>query len=167
MVNVPISAMRTTLSALLITCLWHATASGQCAPAPDSPYFFRNLSEQRAEAKIDVNAAVFEQQLSDSFSSRSLEGKLLNKRDFIAVELAARPAIKGRRFYSISNYSLLEHRKGYTVASYQLIEGVTGNGAPQLVELQLREVYEVIDGKWRLASVEATPAVAPATAAVN
>jgi len=157
--------MRAAISGFLLLCLWQSAAFGQCAPAPDSPYFFRNLSEQRAEAKIAVNAAVFEQQLSDTFSSRAMNGKLLNKRDFIAVELAEKPATRGRRFYSISNYTLLEHRKGYTVASYLLIEGVTGDGAPQLVELQLREVYEVIDGKWRLASVEATPAAPPPTAA--
>jgi len=159
--------MRTAFPVLTLALAWHSAAFGQCAPAPDSPYFFRNLSEQRAEAKIAVNAGVFEQQLSDTFSSRAQDGKLLNKRDFIAVELAPKPAIQGRRFYSISNYTLLEHRKGYTVASYLLIEGVTGNGAPQLAELQLREVYEVIDGKWRLASVEATPQAAPASAAVN
>ena len=161
-----ISAMRTTVLGLLLAGLWQSAAFGQCAPAPDSPYFFRNLSEQRAEAKIAVNAAVFEQQLSDTFLSRGADGKPLNKRDYIAVELAARPAIPGRRFYSINNYTLLEHRKGYTVASYVLIEGVTGNGAPQLVESQLREVYEVVDGKWRLASVETAPA-APPTTAVN
>ena len=153
-----ISAMRTSVSGLLLACLWQSAAFAQCAPAPDSPYFFRNLSEQRAEAKIEINATVFEQQLSDTFTSRSTDGKLLNKRDFIAAELAARPARSGRRFYSISNYTLLEHRKGYTVASYLLIEGTTGNGAPQLVELQLREVYEVVDGKWRLAAVDARPA---------
>lgn len=153
--------MRTALPALILAFTWQSAAVGQCAPAPDSPYFFRNLSEQRAEAKIVANASVFEQQLSDTFSSRALDGKLLNKRDFIAVELAARPKTSGRRFYSISNYTLLEHRKGYTVASYLLIEGSTGNGAPPLVELQLREVYEVVDGKWRLASVEAAPASQP------
>jgi len=157
--NVPIS---TALAALLLACLWQSAAFAQCAPAPDSPYFFRNLSEQRAEAKIAVNAAVFEQQLSDTFQSRAADGKPLNKRDFIAVELAARPAVAGRRFYSISNYTLLEHRKGYTVASYLLIEGVTGNGTPHLAESQLREVYEVVDGKWRLASVEAMPIAVPA-----
>ncbi len=157
-----ISTMRATVSVLLLTCLWQSAAFAQCAPAPDSPYFFRNLSEQRAEAKIAANAAVFDQQLSDSFTTRSPEGKLLNKTDFIATELAAKPDRSGRRFYSISNYTLLEHRKGYTVASYLLIEGTTGNGAPQLVELQLREVYEVVDGKWRLASVEARPAPPPA-----
>ena len=158
-----ISAMRTAVSGFLVACL-SQSAFGQCAPAPDSPYFFRNLSEERAEAKIADNPAVFEQQLSDTFSSRAMDGKLLNKRDFIAAELATKPAIQGRRFYSISNYTLLEHRKGYTVASYLLIEGVSGKGSPQLVESQLREVYEVIDGKWRLASVEASPAPAPATA---
>ena len=35
-----------------------------------------------------------------------------------------------------------------------LREGTTGDGEAHLVETQVREVYEVQDGKWRLASVE-------------
>jgi hypothetical protein len=155
-----IARMRTTLAALLLACLGQSAAFGQCAPAPDSPYFFRNLSEQRAEAKIADDAAVFERLLSDTFQSRSADGKSLSKRDFIAGELAARPAKGSRRFYSIRHYTLVEHRKGYTVASYLLTEGMTGPGQTHLVESQLREVYEVIDGQWRLASVEMSPVAA-------
>jgi hypothetical protein len=121
-----IARMRSTLALLLASCLWQTAAFGQCAPAPDSPYFFRNLSEQR-----------------------------------ISAEQAAKPAITGRRFFSISNYTLLEHRKGYTVASYLLTEGVNENGQAQVSETQMREVYEVVEGQWRLASVEA---VAPESA---
>jgi hypothetical protein len=118
--------MRITLAVLFLASLGQTVAFGQCAPAPDSPYFFRNLAEQR-----------------------------------ISAEQAARPAITGRRFFSISNYTLLEHRKGYTVASYLLTEGVNKNGQAQVSETQMREVYEVVEGQWRLASVEA---VAPDSA---
>ena len=78
--------MRMPIAVILLACLGSATASGQCAPAPDSPYFFRNLAEQR-----------------------------------ITAEIAAKPAVAGKRFFSISNYTLLEHRQGYTVATYLLI----------------------------------------------
>ena len=114
--------MRSIAAAIFLACLWQPTAIAQCAPAPDSPYFFRNLAEQR-----------------------------------ITAEIAAKPAANGRRFFSISNYTLLEHRKGYTVASYLLTEGVNNHGQAQVSETQMREVYEVVDGQWRLASVEAAP----------
>ena len=143
--------------ALLLICLAPAAGFAQCAPAPDSPYFFRNLSEERAEAKIAAQAAVFERLLSDAFQGHTADGKTLGKRDFIAAEIAARPAAAGRRFYSISNYTLIEHRQGYTVATYLLTEGVTGGGQTHLLESQLREVYEVQDGKWLLASLDTTP----------
>ena len=149
MKNVPIS--------FVLVCLGQSSAFGQCAPAPDSPYFFRNLSEQRAEAKIADDAAVFENLLSDTFLGRSADGKPLSKRDFIAGELAMKPPKTGRRFYAIRHYTLIEHRKGYTVASYLLTEGMTGPGETHLVESQMREVYEVIDGQWRLASLEMAP----------
>jgi hypothetical protein len=148
-------------TAVLLACAWHATAFAQCAPAPDSPYFFRNLSEQRAEAKIAADPAVYEKLLSDTFLGRGDGGKQLSKRDFIGAELATKPAKPARRFYAISNYTLLEHRKGYTVASYLLTEGMIGPGETHVVESQMREVYEVIDGEWRLASVEAAPVPAP------
>ena len=151
--------------ALLLICLAPAAGFAQCAPAPDSPYFFRNLSEERAEAKIAAQAAVFERLLSDAFQGHTADGKTLGKRDFIAAEIAARPAAAGRRFYSISNYTLIEHRQGYTVASYLLTEGVTRDGQAQVVEKQMREVYEVVDGQWRLSSVEAAPAPAATHAA--
>ncbi len=141
-------------------CLWQTAAFGQCAPAPDSPYFFRNLSEERAEAKLAEDPAVFEKQLSDTFQGRSADGKPLSKHDFIAGELAAKTPKTGRRFYSIRHYTLIEHRKGYTVASYLLTEGMTGPGETHLVESQMREVYEVIDGQWRLASLEMAPVAA-------
>jgi len=114
-----IARMRSALALLLASCLWQTAAFGQCAPAPDSPYFFRNLAELR-----------------------------------ISAEQASKPAVAGRRFFSISNYTLLEHRKGYTVASYLLTEGINRNGQAQVSETQMREVYEVVDGQWRLASVE-------------
>ncbi len=155
-----IARMRITLAALLLACVGQSAAFAQCAPAPDSPYFFRNLSEQRAEAKIADDAVVYENLLSDSFQSRSADGKPLSKRDFIAGELAAKAPKTGRRFYAIRHYTLIEHRKGYTVASYLLTEGMTGPGETHLVESQMREVYEVIDGQWRLASLEMAPVAA-------
>lgn len=115
-----IARMRTTLAAILLACCAQSTALAQCAPAPDSPYFFRSLSEKR-----------------------------------VADEIAAKPAVTGKRFFSISNYTLLEHRKGYTVASYLLTEGVNNKGLAQVSETQMREVYEVVDGQWRLASAQA------------
>jgi hypothetical protein len=120
-----IARMRISVAALLLACLGHSTVLAQCAPAPDSPYFFRNLAEQR-----------------------------------LGAEEAAKPPVAGRRFFSISNFTLIEHRQGYTVASYLLTEGVTRDGQAQVVEKQMREVYEVVDGQWRLSSVEAAPAPA-------
>ena len=155
MKNFPVTAV------MLLACLGPSSAIAQCAPAPDSPYFFRNLSEQRAEAKVAANPAVYEKLLSDTFLGHGLGGKQLSKREFIGAELAAPPSRAVRRFYAISNYTLLEHRKGYTVASYLLTEGMIGPGETHVVESQMREVYEVVDGQWRLASVEAAPVPAP------
>jgi hypothetical protein len=122
--------MRCIAAVIWLACVGQSSAFAQCAPAPDSPYFFRNLAEQR-----------------------------------LTAEIAAKPAARGRRFFSISNYTLIEHRKGYTVASYLLTEGIYDHGQAQVSETQMREVYEVVEGQWRLASVEAAPATAAETAA--
>jgi hypothetical protein len=150
--------MRSALASLLVTCLWHAPALAQCAPAPDSAYFFRDLSEQRAEAKIAANRAFFERLLSPTFQARRVDGRPLSKAEFIAAELAPDHAEKSRRFYAINDYELAEHQQGHTVVTYLLREGVAGNGDASIAEFHLRETYAVIDGQWRLTAVETLPA---------
>ena len=151
--------MRPSLAALLLACLWRSAAFAQCAPAPDSPYFFRNLSEERADAKIAADRAVYDKLLSTTFESKNADGQALAKSGYIALELAAGHGAAGRRFYSISQYRLIEHRPGHTVATYLLREGTTANGETRMVESQVRETYDVEDGKWRLSAVEVSPAV--------
>jgi hypothetical protein len=138
---------------LLLPPFWQAPAFAQCAPAPDSPYFFRNLAEQRAEAKLTEDRAFFEGLLSESFAAKDVDGKALPKREFIDHQLASHPAASHGGFYSVRDFRLDEHRKGVAVASYRLVEGDTGNNA-HVTEIWQREVYEVQDGKWRLVSIE-------------
>jgi len=157
-----IARMRFLAAALLITVA--TTAHGQCAPAPDSAYFFRDLSEKRAAAKLAEDRAYFEGLLSDAFATHGVDGNSMSRKDFIDAELAEFRASPSRPFFAISNYRLIEHRKGYTVVSYELREGTTANGETHMVELQIREVYEVQDGKWRLASVDSAPLADTASA---
>jgi len=152
-----IGAMRLRMapSLLLLLPLWQAAAFAQCAPAPDSAYFFRNLAEQRAEAKLSADRSFYESLLSEKFSGRDHAGKSLPRQDFIDGELASHhdPAHKG--YYAVRNFSLVEHRKGLTITSYLLIEGDIEGNADARGTWQ-REVFEVQDGKWRLVSVEDT-----------
>ena len=149
--------MRTLFAGMLLPILWPSAGFAQCAPAPDSPYFFRNLSEQRADAKITADRAVYEELLGAAFESKAADGKMQSRSDFIRSELAPHPVAASRRFSSISNYRLLEHRQGHTVASYLLREGATSQGETRVVELQLLETYEVEGGRWRLVAVEISP----------
>jgi hypothetical protein len=137
---------------LLLPC-WQAPAFAQCAPAPDSAYFFRDLAEERAEARLTENRAFFENLLSESFSAKDVDGKTLLKQEYIDRQLAGHPAASHSGFYAVRDFQLDEHRKGVTVASYRLVQGDTGNNA-HVTETWQREVYEVQDGKWRLVSVE-------------
>ena len=137
--------MRTLLAGSLLACLWQSVAFGQCAPAPDSAYFFRNLSEQRAEARNTADRKVYEHLLGEHFASPGANGKSLSKDEFIAIELARSPVDPRQNFYSISNYTLLEHRQGHTVSSYLLREVTAVNGTAHVAAWQLREVYEVQD----------------------
>ncbi|HEV7608213.1 MAG TPA: hypothetical protein VGO61_12795 [Steroidobacteraceae bacterium] len=130
---------------LLISVCWQPPTWAQCAPAPDSAYFFRNLAELRAEAKLAEDRSFYEGLLSEHFVTKDREGKALPKRAFIAKELAADHA--ATRYYAVRNFRLVEHRKGLAVANYLLVEGDT--------ESWRREVYEVEGGKWRLAAIEA------------
>src|SRR5262245_51224078 len=150
--------MRLIAAILLLGSLFPAVAAAQCAPAPDSAYFFRNLSEQRAEAKIADNRTFYDTLLSERFALKSQDGKALAKGEFIDAELAAGRKATRRPFFSIREYTLVEHRKGYAVANYLLIEGTTGDGETRAVETWLREAYEVEDGQWRLTDVEIEPA---------
>ena len=150
-----ILAMQSRLAYLLLLFpCWQAPAFAQCAPAPDSPYFFRNLAEQRAEAKLTVDRAFFEGLLSEGFAAKGKDGKTLPKRDFIDRQLADNSAASHGGFYSVRDFRLDEHRQGMAVASYRLVEGDTGNSASRVTETWQREVYEVQEGKWRLISIE-------------
>jgi hypothetical protein len=138
--------LRAARLALLLVPLWQATAFAQCAPAPDSAYFFRNLAELRAEAKLAENRSFYEGLLSEHFVATDQLGKLQPRQEFIDTELAADRSANHDRYYAVRNFRLVEHRKGLAVANYLLIEG-------QSVTWR-REVYDVEDGKWRLAAVE-------------
>src|SRR5262245_12267962 len=100
----------TTLILLLPIC--QSSAFAQCAPAPDSPYFFRNLAEQRAEARLTEDRAFFESLLSEAFAAKGADGKTQPKREFIDSQLAGHPAASRRGFYSVRDFRLDEHRKG-------------------------------------------------------
>jgi hypothetical protein len=154
-----IAPVRFLLAGLLT--LFPIAASAQCAPAPDSPYFFRNLSEQRAEARIAGNRAAYEQLLSTAFTAQRPGSAPLDRHAYIDAELAATAGSTRRQFFSIREYTLVEHRKGYTVARYLLIEGSTGGGETRAVESWQRETYEVQDGQWRLTAVEIVPETRP------
>ena len=150
------------LYSLVVLALWQSPAFAQCAPAPDSPYFFRGLAEQRAEAKIAENRAFYDDLLSDDFITRGRDGKSVDKQGFITDEIAAHRLAPQKHFYAIRDFSLVEHRKGFVVSSYVLTEGSTGGGETHVKESTMREVYQVEDGKWRLASVEAVAPQPPA-----
>lgn len=149
--------MRPFLATLLLFFLLTSGASAQCAPAPDSAYFFRDLSEKRAEARIAGNRAFYEGLLSADFVSPRTNAASLDKRGFIDRELQSLGASNRRPFYSIREYSLVEHRKGFALVKYLLIEGTTGGGETRVVESWHREAYESLDGQWRLKLVEISP----------
>ena len=149
--------VRPILAALLLGPWLPLAAVAQCAPAPDSAYFFRNLSEQRAEARIAGNRAFYDDLLSPDFKAPRTEGTPLDKKAWIDRELAARNDPERRPFFSIRDYKLVEHRKGFAMVSYLLIEGSTGGGETRAVETLHREVYEVQNGEWRLSVVEISP----------
>ena len=72
-----------------------------------------------------------------------------NRTAFIDGQLAPDREHGGKTSVEVRDFSLLEHRKGFVVTSYQLVEGATGRW--------FRDVYQVEDGKWRLASTEPAP----------
>ncbi len=156
--------VRPLIAILLLCALAPSAVFAQCAPAPDSAYFFRNLSEQRAEARIAGNRAAYEQLLGAGFTAQLAGGAPLDKSDYTNLELAATGDATRRQFFSIREYTLVEHRKGFTIARYLLIEGSTGGGETRAVESWQRETYEVQDGQWRLTALEVSPAQEGVTA---
>jgi len=124
----------------LALATWTADAIAQCAPAPDSSYFFRDLTQRRAAARLTEDRAFFEHLLSMTFANRA---------EFIDAQLAAEPAGTGKSTIAVRNFSLLEHRKGFVVTSYQLVDGKA--------DPWFRDVYEVEDGQWRLAASQIAP----------
>jgi hypothetical protein len=142
-------AMRSRLAYLLLLLpFWHSPSFAQCAPAPDSPYFFRNLAEQRAEAKLAADRSFYESLLSDHFAGKDHNGKALPRQEFIESELAVKHDSAHKGIYAVRNFSLVEHRKGLVISSYLLVEGD--------IQTWQREVFEVQDGKWRLVSIDDT-----------
>jgi len=151
-----IARMRIRLLALsILFSTWHASAFAQCAPAPDSSYFFRDLAAHRADAKIAGNQAFYDGLLSDAFAAKGNDGKPVDKHEFIERELTPSDVAPPKHFYAIRDFTLVERRKGFVVSSYLLTEGMTERGETRASEARVREVYQVEDGKWRLTSVEA------------
>jgi hypothetical protein len=134
---------------VLLAAAANPAAFAHCAPAPDSPYFFRDLTEQRVEAKRADDRVFLEGLLSRHFEMRSPDGQVIARRDFIERELGDTD-----RSYTVSNFTLLEHRKGFVVAHYLLTERSTPGRAAHASGQWMRDVYQVEDGKWRLASSE-------------
>ena len=132
---------QTWLFATALTC--GSVAFGQCAPAPDSSYFFRDLTQRRALARLAEDRAFFEALLSATFANRAA---------YIDAELAAEHARAAKPDIVVRHFTLLEHRKGFTVASYELVEDGSAHW--------FRDVYQVEDGKWRLTSSEPESPVA-------
>jgi len=130
------------LLVVVVAAVSAAGAIAQCAPAPDSSYFFRDLTLRRADAKRAEDRAFFEKLLSPTFANRA---------GFIASELADEHARPQKVAPTVRHFSLLEHRKGFVVTAYQLVDGTS--------ELWFRDVYEVEEGQWRLASSEIAPPV--------
>jgi hypothetical protein len=126
---------------------WTGSASAQCAPAPDSSYFFRDLTQRRAAAKLTDDRAFFERLVSATFANRAA---------FIEDELTAEHTGSDPATIAVRNFSLLEHRKGFVVVSYQLVDGKADHW--------YRDVYQVEAGQWRLASSEIAPSAAPSAA---
>jgi hypothetical protein len=158
-----ILAMRIFAAFVLMSCAWQHAAA-QCAPAPDSPAFFRLLAEQRAQAKIAQDRAFYEGLLSNKFSGLADGAQTIPKSDYIATEIDASPAPREQRFYAIRNFQFIEHRPGFTVTSYTLTEGFTLNGETRAADKSYRETYQVEDGKWRLTSVETVASIGTARA---
>ena len=156
-----IARMRILLATVCLAALSPLAALAQCAPAPDSAYFFRNLSEQRAQARIDGDRRVYETQLSDTFASRDADGRPVSRAAFIDAEMKTESGASRAPVFSISNYTLVEHRKGHAVARYLLRESARRGSDTPVRETQFTEVYEVVDRQWRLTAVEAKPAPAP------
>jgi hypothetical protein len=148
-------AMRSRLMTLLLLPLWHSPSFAQCAPGPDSPYFFRNLAEQRAEAKLASDRSFYESLLSEHFAGKD-HGKTVARQEFIESELAVNRESTRKGFYSVRDFSLVEHRQGLAITNYLLIEGDIGEGKSNARETWQREVFEVQNGKWRLVSIEDT-----------
>jgi hypothetical protein len=152
-----IGAMQSRLAYLLLLLpFWHSPSFAQCAPAPDSPYFFRNLAEQRAEAKLAADRGFYESLLSEHFSGKDHNGKAIPRQEFIESELAGKHDASRKGFYTVRNFSLVEHHKGLAITNYLLVEGDIGEGNSNARETWQREVFEVQDGKWRLVSVDHT-----------
>jgi hypothetical protein len=146
--------MRSRLAFLVLLPLWHSPSFAQCAPAPDSPYFFRNLAEQRAEAKLASDRGFYESLLSEHFAGKDHDGKPLPRQEFIDGELATKREPDRKGFFAVRDFSLVEHRKGLAITSYLLVEGDIGEGRSNARETWQLETFEVQDGKWRLVSVE-------------
>jgi hypothetical protein len=147
--------MRILAAFVLMWCGWQQVAA-QCAPAPDSPAFFRLLAEQRAQAKIAHDRAFYEGLLSEAFTAQQDGAKGVPKSGYISAEIVDHPAPREQRFYAIRNFRFVEHRPGFTVTSYTLTEGSTLDGETRAADTGYRETYQVEDGKWRLTLVETT-----------
>lgn len=154
--------MRTIFIATLIGLL--AGTPAAMAPMPpkvDTPEFFRNLTERRANAYLTGDRKFYENLLSEDFVMMGDNGAVSKKGAYLDAEFANPPSRSMKPFFSISDFRVITQRKDFAVISYLKTEGMKIGEQSFSADARRLDTYALEQGQWRLITMVASRVLKP------
>lgn len=154
--------MRNILIAALVSLLAGMSAAwAQMPPKVDTPQFFRDLTERRANAYLSGDRAFYEELLSTDFVMMGDNGALSKKDAYLDAEFAAGHSDKMKPFFSITDFDVIALRKDFAVVSYLKTEGMQIGEQTFSADARRLDTYALENGQWRLISMVASRVLKP------
>jgi hypothetical protein len=154
--------MRKVFTAIVVSWLSGLpVASAQAPPKVDTPEFFRDLTERRANAYLAGDRAFYEKLLSADFVMMGDNGAVSKKGAYLDAEFAARRSDRMKPFFSIADFRVVALRKDFAVVSYLKTEGMKIGEQTFSADARRLDTYALENGQWRLITMVASRVLKP------
>lgn len=136
-------------------------AIGQMPPKVDTPEYFRDLTQRRADAHVAGDRAFYEKLLSADFVLMGDNGAVTKKDEYLDIEFAGKRSEGMKPFFSISDFRVITLRKDLAIVSYLKTEGMKLGEQTFSADARRLDTYALESGQWRLITMVASRVLKP------
>ena len=133
-----------------------SVALAQMPPKVDTPEYFRDLTQRRADAHVAGDRAFYEKLLSADFVLMGDNGAITKKNEYLDIEFAGKRSEDMKPFFSISDFRVITLRKDLAVVSYLKTEGMKLGEQTFSADARRLDTYALEQGQWRLITMVAS-----------